>query len=131
MELKGFYKRRTDVETGTTKAGKEYRKAFMEVETGGQYSKLVAFSLWNDKTQMTDGIQPGQEITVHFDAESREFNGKYYTDLKCFKIAAAATPVAYQPAGNPAEPFAPASPSQIYEAQAAAVAAGPEEDLPF
>jgi hypothetical protein len=34
-----------------------------------------------------DKLVLGDTGTFSFDAESREYNGKYYTNLKCFKIS--------------------------------------------
>ena len=84
--------------TGTTNNGTQWTKRHFVCETLGQYSKKMAFQLWNDKTQLVTNCKTGEEITVKFDAESREYNGKYYTDLKAFEVVRTAQPVQAQAA---------------------------------
>jgi hypothetical protein len=57
------------------------------IETDGQYPKKVL--LQAQKQAMSD-IQKGGEgmyATFHIDLESREYNNKYYTNIKCFKTS--------------------------------------------
>lgn len=63
----------------------EWKKQQFIVETEEQYPKKICFINWNDKVKLSD-IKPGQEAHVHFDAESREYNGRWYTDLKVWRI---------------------------------------------
>jgi hypothetical protein len=44
---------------------------------------------WGDKINL-DSIKPGSQVTVGFDLESREYNGRWYTDVKAWKVAAGA-----------------------------------------
>jgi len=44
--------------------------------------------MWGDKANMLQNLSSGQEIKVFFDVESREYNGKWYTDVKAWKIEA-------------------------------------------
>ena len=64
-----------------------------------KFPRKVCFMSWNDKVPL-DKFKPGQVITVHFDAESREYNGKWYTDLKVWKMEG-------QTSGNDAPPPPP------------------------
>ena len=57
-------------------------------ETDGQYPKQMKFDLWGDRTNHLLGKKVGQEVEVHFDAESREWEGKWYTDLRAWKVVA-------------------------------------------
>ncbi|SDK82381.1 protein of unknown function [Catalinimonas alkaloidigena] len=56
------------------------------IETQGQYPKKVCFTSWGDRTDVVKNLSPGQDVTVSFDPESREYNGRWYTDLKAWKI---------------------------------------------
>jgi hypothetical protein len=52
------------------------------LETGGQYPKPLAFEVFN-----TDhGLQVGDTITAQVNLESREYNGKWYTSVKAYKL---------------------------------------------
>lgn len=62
-----------------------WKKQDIIVETDGQYPKKVCISLWGDKFDKSL-LQPGSRLAISFDIESREFNGKWYTDVKAWKI---------------------------------------------
>ena len=68
----------------------EWKKQDIIVETDGQYPKKICVSVWGDKINQSQ-LQPGNMLTIDFDVESREFNGRWYTDVKAWKI---------EPAGN-------------------------------
>lgn len=75
------------LQTGTGKNG-EWKKQDIIVETDGQYPKKVCISIWGDKIN-TQQLQVGKSLSISFDVESREYNGRWYTDLKAWKIEAA------------------------------------------
>ena len=73
-----------DIQTGQGKNG-EWRKQDLIVETEGQFPKKICIALWGDK--ITDAnIQIGQSYRYDIDIESREFSGKWYTDVKAWRI---------------------------------------------
>ena len=53
----------------------------------------MCVSVWGDKIE-TANLQPGTLLKIDFDVESREFNGRWYTDIKAWKIENAGAPVA-------------------------------------
>ncbi|MFZ4798460.1 MAG: DUF3127 domain-containing protein [Bacteroidia bacterium] len=57
------------------------------IETDGQYPKKVLMQAMKSAQPYLDKLVLGDTGTFSFDAESREYNGKYYTNLKCFKIS--------------------------------------------
>ncbi len=71
-------------QTGTGKNG-QWKKQDIIVETDGQYPKKVCISLWGDKFDRNI-LRVGNRLTVSFDIESREFNGKWYTNVKGWKV---------------------------------------------
>ncbi len=89
--------------TGTNKTGNEWMKQDFVIETDGNYPKKICFSLWGDKIDMLNGINPGSNIKVSFDPESREYNNRWYTELRAWKIDAAG---AASPQGNTFTPNA-------------------------
>ena len=75
------------LQTGTGKNG-EWKKQDIIVETEGQYPKKVCISIWGDKINENQ-LQVGSQLSISFDVESREYNSKWYTDVKAWKIEAA------------------------------------------
>lgn len=72
------------LESGVGRNG-EWKKQSIIVETEGQYPKKVCVSIWGDKINPGQ-LQLGNMLTIDFDIESREFNGRWYTDVKAWKI---------------------------------------------
>ena len=72
------------LQTGTGKNG-AWKKQDIIVETEGQYPKKICISIWGDKINENQ-LQPGSQLKIDFDIESREYNGKWYTDIKAWKV---------------------------------------------
>lgn len=70
--------------TGTSKNG-EWKKQDIVVETEGQYPKKICFSTKAEKINLNQ-FQVGNFLKIDFDIESREYNGRWYNDLKAWKI---------------------------------------------
>ncbi|MDR0799219.1 MAG: DUF3127 domain-containing protein [Dysgonamonadaceae bacterium] len=79
-------------ETGTGRNG-EWKKQSIIVETEGQYPKKVCITVWGDKINAAQ-LHTGQNLMIDFDIESREFNGRWYTDVKAWKVEPVAGAVA-------------------------------------
>lgn len=63
----------------------EWKKQEIIVETDGQYPKKVCVSVWGDKINPAI-LQIGNILDISFDVESREYNGRWYTDVKAWKV---------------------------------------------
>lgn len=84
MQLTAKLTQLLPIQTGTGKNG-EWKKQDIIVETDGQYPKKVCISIWGDK--INEGqLQIGNLLQIDFDIESREYNNKWYTDIKAWKI---------------------------------------------
>ena len=73
------------IQIGQGKNG-EWRKQDIIVETDGQYPKKICISLWGDKI-VDSNLQIGQQYKYDIDIESREYSGRWYTDVKAWRIA--------------------------------------------
>jgi hypothetical protein len=83
------------VQTGTGKNG-QWKKQDIIVETEATYPKKICVSVWGDKID-TSQLQPGNQLKIDFDVESREFNGRWYTDVKAWKIEVAGSSLSTGP----------------------------------
>ncbi len=88
MDISGSIKTVLPEQTGTGKNG-TWKKQIIIIQTEGQYPKDVCITVWGEKVDKTL-LQAGVAIRVYFDLESREFNGKWYTDVKGWKVEAIA-----------------------------------------
>jgi len=85
LEITGKLIKKLPEQTGEGKFGKWIKQDFI-IETTDQYPKKVCFSTWGDKTDILKKFSEGDTITVSFNPESREYNEKWYTDLRAWKI---------------------------------------------
>jgi hypothetical protein len=84
MEISGKLIQFLPLQTGQGKNGTWKKQEFI-LELGGQYPKKVCIAAWGDKLDM-NGFKIGDTIEVSFDIESREYNGRWYTDVKAWKV---------------------------------------------
>lgn len=67
----------------------------------GNYAQMIKFQLTQDKCELIDDYNEGDEITVHFNLRGREWNERFFTNLDAWRIEnAGATQSASQSAGN-------------------------------
>jgi hypothetical protein len=84
MNIKAKVVQLLPLQTGMGKNG-QWRKQDIIVETEGQYPKKICISIWGDKINEKQLIIDNQ-LDIDFELESREFNGKWYTDIRAWKI---------------------------------------------
>lgn len=87
MEIQGKIIQILPLQSGVGKSsGKEWKKQDYILETlDGQFPRKICFNLWGDNIDKA-ALQIGEEITAQIDLESREFNGRWYTDVKAWRI---------------------------------------------
>lgn len=90
MNLKGKVIQILKEETGMGKKG-QWRKQEFVVETAGQYPKKVCMSVWGDKIDQFS-LRTGDVLDVSIELESREYSGRWYTEVRAWKIVIAGEP---------------------------------------
>jgi len=107
MEISGKIIAVLPIATGQGKNG-TWRSQDYVLETADQYPKKVCFNLFNDKIDQFP-LAIDDVITASFDVESREYNGRWYTTIRAWKVekgavtASAAAPASAAPFdGTPA-----------------------------
>ncbi len=87
LAVKGRIKQILSLESGQSKAGKEWKKQSFVLDTGAQYNPEVCFSLFgDDKIAVLRNFNQGDEVEVAFNVSSREYNGKWYHNIDAWKI---------------------------------------------
>jgi len=85
MELKGKVTQILAPQSGEGKNG-TWRKQEYIIETAtSQYPRKVCVAVWNEKIDQF-GLNPGDEVIASIEVESREFNGKWYTNVQVWKV---------------------------------------------
>ena len=106
MDIKGKIIQKMEPVGGVSKAGNQWKKQEYVLETLDSYPKKVKFDFFGDRADQYP-LEVGDVITLSYDIESREFNGRWYTSIRAWRIqqgivdpnAPAAAPVA-APAGE-------------------------------
>lgn len=100
MEIKVKVIQVMDVVTGMGKKGQWQKQSFIG-ETDGQYPKKICFTLWGEDKINKYDLEPGLVITVSVELESREYNGRWYTEPQAWKISWDAQARKWEPGNSP------------------------------
>ena len=98
MEITGKVVRLGNLVEGTSARG-PWRKQELIIETEEQYPRTVCLICWTNQIDEIQKFAPGQTIKAQIEISSREFNGKWYTDVRVWR---------FDPVGAPAPAQAPA-----------------------
>lgn len=86
MEITVTVTKILDVQKFTSKSsGKEYTKYQFVGETSDRYPKTICFSCMNDETWEKMRIAVNNQYSVSFDLSSKEYNGKFFTEVNVWK----------------------------------------------
>lgn len=136
LELEGTLRQKLGVQQGTSARGAWAKQEFILEYPDGNFTSQVCFTAFGqDKVAELDKYQVGDRIKVSFNLKSREYNGRWYTDLSIWRIASALQGAA--PAAPVAAPAAaPVAAAPAFESVPAPtlddMPSDPQEDdLPF
>ncbi|MBR6306151.1 MAG: DUF3127 domain-containing protein [Bacteroidales bacterium] len=90
LELEGTLRQKLGVQSGMSSRGSWTKQEFvLEYPDGNFTSQVVMLAFGQDKVQELDKYQVGDRIKVSFNLKSREYNGRWYTDVQIWRIAPA------------------------------------------
>lgn len=115
---------------GTSKAtGNEWKAQEYVIENHDQYPRKMCFEVFGADKIAQFNIQMGEELTVSFDIDARQWQDRWFNSLRAWKVErVAGAPAAAAPAGAAAPvapPFPPAQPAPDFSAT------DEKDDLPF
>ena len=105
------------------------------IEVPGQFPRKMMFNIFGEDRIKQFNIQLNEDITVQFDIDAREFNGRWYNDVRAYNIirgqvpSVAAAPVDAAP--FPPQPAVSQAAAPFPPAQEPAADGGSADDLPF
>ena len=130
LELEGRIVRKLGVQTGTSARGAWSKQEFLFEYQEGNFPTQVCMNVWGeDKVRELDKYQVNDKVKVSFNLSSREYNGRWYTDVRAWRIEPSAS----------ARPAGPEQPEGAYPAPVDAPmpsiddmsVSADDEDLPF
>lgn len=145
MDIVGKIIQVLPLQEGVSKTGNPWKVQSYVLETQEQYPRKVCFEIFGEERIKNNPCNIDDLVTVSFDIESREFNGRWYTSIRAWRVqqgdqtaaqpaaqaavqpvaAPAAAPAAAAP--QPAAQPAPAANTQVFDASAD----DESGDLPF
>ena len=137
MEVVGKIIQVLPPQEGVGRNGNPWKLQGYVLETVENYPRKVHFEVFGEDRIKANPCELDQLVTVSFDIESREFNGRWYTSIRAWKIqqgdttqaaAPAVAPAAAPVAAAPVAPAAPAAPANVDPFDASADGTS---DLPF
>ena len=90
LELEGRISRKFPKQNGQSARGAWVKQDFILEFQDGNYPAEVCFtSFGNDKVADLDRFHEGDEVKVSFNIRAREFNGRWYNDVRVWRISPA------------------------------------------
>ena len=129
MELTGRIIAVLAAQSGVSaRTGNSWMSQDYVIEVPGQYPKRCVFRVFGEDRIKQFNIQMNEDITVSFDIDAHEYNGRWFNEIRAYNIQRGVAPVpsaapVASPAAQPAveNPFPPAEPASE----------GTADDLPF
>ena len=123
-------------QSGTSKTGNPWKVQSYVLETQEQYPRKVCFEIFGEDRIKNNPCKIDDVVTVSFDIESREFNGRWYTSIRAWRVqqgAVAAAPQSAQVGAPAPAPAAQAAAAPVANTASFDAVAGSDEssDLPF
>lgn len=120
MEFEGTVYSILPIVKGTSARG-EWMKQEVIFDLPGEFSKKLCVSFWGDKAEDAATFTQGEKVAVSANVESREYNGRWFTEVRAWKTQRVTSSPAVA-AATDMPPFA--IDSEPYNEQQA-------DDLPF
>ena len=139
MELTGRIIAVLPAQSGVSaRTGNNWMSQDYVIEVPGQYPRKCLFRIFGEDRIKQFSIQQGEDLTVQFDIDAHEFNGRWFNDIRAYNVIRGQQPMAgapmeavpgtapqaapFPPAGGATAPFPPAQEPS---------AEGSADDLPF
>ena len=146
MDLSGKIIAILPASSGTSsRTGNPWMSQDYVIEVPGQYPRRMVFRVFGEDRIKQFNIQAGEDVTVQFDIDAHEYQGRWFNDIRAFNIIrgqvaqtipAATTIAGAAPAPAPASPFPPQQPvasdaAAPFPSAQEPAGEGATDDLPF
>jgi len=104
------------------------------IEVPGQYPRKCVFRIFGEDRIKQFNIQNGEDVTVSFDIDAHEYNGRWFNEIRAYNVTRGAAPVAGAPQAAPFPPQQDAAPQAAaapFPPAQEPAGEGSADDLPF
>ncbi len=119
MDIEGIVVAKLQPINGTSAKG-TWVKQEVVIEQQSEFNKKLCISFWGDKTKEIERIAIGTKVSIGVNLESREYNGRWYTEVRAWRIA----PIVEQPNNQVPQDLPPMESEPQY-------ASSFNDDMPF
>ncbi|HIW98006.1 MAG TPA: DUF3127 domain-containing protein [Candidatus Tidjanibacter gallistercoris] len=119
MEFEGTVYKVLPLVKGTSQRG-EWMKQEVVFELPGEFNRKICVGFWGDKAHDAGALREGDRVSVSINVESREYNGRWFTEARGWKMTRAAV-----------QPPVPGPDMPPFAEEERTYAGEPADDLPF
>ena len=102
MEITGKIIAVLPANSGTSaRTGNPWMSQTYVIETQGQYPKKLAFDVFGEERIKQFNIKQGEELTVSFDIDAHEYQGRYFNQIRAFNVEKSGQQTTQQPTPQP------------------------------
>ena len=113
----------------SNRTGNNWKSQDFVIEVPGQYPKKCVFTVFGEDRINQFNIQMGEELTVSFDIDAHEYNGRWFNDIRAYNVSRGQAPVTAAPAEG--TPFPPQDANSPFPPAQEPAGEGSTDDLPF
>lgn len=121
LEISGKLLKKLEVQKGESSRGPWQKGGFI-LETDTNFPKKICCTVWGDLISQVDNLKEGDNVIASIDIESREYNERWYTDVKAWQI---------KPGGDPSKGSTPREEGDSVSPQEVSTDDDQSDDLPF
>lgn len=101
MQVKGRIIEVLPLRSGTTANGEWQSQDYVIEFEDDRFTRKMVFNLWGAEKIQKEAITQGEELTVYFDIDARQYNGRWYNSIRAWKIERDAVQPRQQPQQAP------------------------------
>ena len=132
MEITGKIIAVLPANSGTSaRTGNPWMSQTCVIETQGQYPKKLAFDVFGEERIKQFNIQQGEELTVRFDIDAHEYQGRYFNQIRAFNVEKSGQQTTQQPTPQPTDNVANTQAQQQAPQQQNMFNAGVQNATPY
>ncbi|SFO73531.1 DUF3127 domain-containing protein [Prevotella sp. tf2-5] len=117
----------------SSRTGNPWMSQEYVIEVPGQYPRKCLFRIFGEDRIKQFNIQMGEDVTISFDIDAHEYNGRWFNEIRAYNVTRGAAPVAGAPQAAPFPPqqAAPQDAAAPFPPAQEPAGEGSADDLPF
>ena len=117
----------------SSRTGNSWMSQEYVIEVPGQYPRKCLFRIFGEDRIKQFNIQMGEDVTISFDIDAHEYNGRWFNEIRAYNVTRGAAPVAGAPQAAPFPPqqAAPQDATAPFPPAQEPAGEGSADDLPF